>query len=108
MRSAMKALPIFAAVAVVLFSSGADARRCVNVQANVQNRANNTRTTNQNCDTNISGNIQAGKNNNADTTQTGSRNVSRSHQIGSESNTSSTVQQGGGFNRESTTQRGTR
>jgi hypothetical protein len=103
----MKALPIIAAAVALTLGSAAHAKPCVNVQANVQNKANNTRTTNQNCDTNISGNIQAGKNNSNDTTQTGGRNVSRSHQIGSESNTSSTVQKGR-INDEKTTQRGRR
>ncbi len=104
----MKAMSLIAAAAaLVLGSAAADAKPCVNVQANVQNKANNSRTTSQNCNTNISGNIQAGKNNDFDGTQKGDRNVSRSHQIGSQSNTSS-INQKGRVNRETTTQRGFR
>ena len=103
----MKALPLLAAAAALMLGSAAEARPCVNVQANVQNKANNSRTTSQNCDVNISGNIQSGKNNNFEGNQRGDRNHSRSHQIGSDSNTSS-INQRGRVNSESTVQRGRR
>lgn len=104
----MKILSIAAGAAVLLFGmAAAEAKPCVNVQANVQNKSNNSRTVNQNCDVNISGNIQAGKNNDFEGSQTGDRNHSRSHQIGSESNTSTIIQRGR-VNSEATEQRGRR